>query len=146
MGVFLEFTNRPEDRLGMPLPRGTVRVYREDKDGTQEFAGEDRIDHTARNEKVKVKIGEAFDIAAERVQTDFKQPGARVNEVTFEVSLRNRKNEDIKVFVEETIPGDWEMISSTHPYDKLQANLIRFIVPVAKEQEAKVRYKVRIRY
>ncbi len=146
VGVFLEFTNRPENRLGMPLPRGTVRVYQEDKDGTLQFAGEDRIDHTARNEKVKVKIGEAFDVAAERVQTDFKQPEARVNEVTFEVSLRNQKNEDIKVFVEETIPGDWEIISNTHSYEKLQANLIRFIVPVAKEQEAKVRYKVRIRY
>jgi hypothetical protein len=146
VGVFLELTNRPENRMGMPLPRGTVRVYQEDKDGTLQFAGEDRIDHTPRNEKVKVKIGEAFDVAAEKVQTDFKQPENRVNEVTFEVTLRNQKNEDIKVFVEETIPGDWEMISKTHSYDKLQANLIRFIVPVAKGQEAKVRYKVRVRY
>ena len=146
VGVFLELTNRPENRMGMPLPRGTVRVYQEDKDGTLQFAGEDRIDHTARNEKVKVKIGEAFDVAAERVQTDFKQPETRVNEVTFEVTLRNQKNEDIKVFLEEAIPGDWEMISNTHSYEKLQANLIRFIVPVVKGQEAKVRYKVRVRY
>jgi hypothetical protein len=146
VGVFLELTNRPENRMGMPLPRGTVRVYQEDKDGTLQLAGEDRIDHTARNEKVKIKIGEAFDVAAERVQTDFKQPETRVNEVTFEVTLRNQKNEDIKVFVEETIPGDWEMISNTHSYEKLQANLIRFIVPVVKGQEAKVRYKVRVRY
>ena len=146
VGVFLELTNRQENRMGMPLPRGTVRVYQEDKDGTLQFVGEDRVDHTARNEKVKVKVGEAFDVAAERIQTDFKQPEAKVNEVTFEVSLRNQKNEDIKVFMEETIPGDWEMISNTHSYEKLQANLIRFIVPVAKGQEAKVRYKVRVRY
>jgi len=146
VGVFLEMVNRQENRLGMPLPRGTFRVFQEDKDGTLQFAGEDRLEHTARNEKFKVKIGEVFDVAAERVQTEFKQPEAKVNEVTFEVSLRNRKDEDIQVYVEETIPGDWEMISNTHSYEKHQANLIRFIVPVAKGQEAKARYKVRIRY
>ncbi len=146
MGVFLELVNRQENHLGMPLPKGTVRVYKEDKDGTLQFAGEDRIDHMAKDEKFKVKIGEAFDMVAERIQTEYKQLDSRVHEVAFEVSLRNQKNEDMKVLVEEPIPGDWEMISNTHPYEKLQANLIRFHVPVGKDQEAKVRYKVRFRY
>ena len=110
------------------------------------MAGEDRIDHMARNEKFKVKIGEAFDAVAERIQTEYKQLDSRVYEVAFEVSLRNQSNEDRKVLVEEPIPGDWEMISNTHPYEKLQANLIRFHVPVGKNQEVKVRYKVRFRY
>lgn len=146
VGVFLEMVNRQENRLGMPLPRGTVRVYKADPDGTLQFAGEDQIDHTPKNEKFKVKIGEVFDVAAERVQTDFKQLETRVHEAAFEVTLRNQKNEDIRVLVEEPIPGAWEMISNTHPYEKIQANLIRFIVPVPKGKEVKVRYKVRIRY
>jgi len=146
VGVFLELANRQENRMGNPLPRGIVRVYKEDKDGTLQFAGEDRIDHTAKNEKVKVKIGEVFDVAAEKVQADFKQLESRLHEITMEVTLRNQKNEDVRVLVEEPIPGDWQMISNTHSYDKIQANLIRFIVPVAKGQEAKVRYKVRVRY
>jgi hypothetical protein len=146
VGVFLELVNRQENHLGMPLPKGTVRVYKEDKDGTLQFAGEDRIDHMAKDEKFKVKIGEVFDMVAERIQTEYKQLDSRVHEVAFEVSLRNQKNEDMKVLVEEPIPGDWEMISNTHPYEKLQANLIRFHVPVGKNQEAKVRYKVRFRY
>ena len=146
VGIFLEMVNRQESHLGMPLPKGTVRVYKADQDGTLQFAGEDRIDHTPRNEKFKVKIGEVFDMAAERVQTDFKQLEPRVYESTFEVTLRNQKNEDIRVLVEEPIPGAWEMISNTHPYEKIQANLIRFIVPVTKGQEAKVRYKVQVRY
>jgi hypothetical protein len=66
--------------------------------------------------------------------------------VAFEVSLRNHKNEDITILVEEPIPGDWEMISNTHPYEKLQANLVRFDVPVAKGKETKVKYNIRFRY
>ena len=146
VGVFLEIVNRQENRLGMPLPKGTFRVFKADPDGTLQFAGEDRIDHTPKNEKFKIKIGDAFDVAAERVQTDFKQLETRVHESTFEVTLRNQKSEDIRVLVEEPIPGAWEMISNTHSYEKIQANLIRFIVPVAKGQEVKVRYKVRVRY
>ena len=146
VGVFLELMNRPENHLGMPLPRGTVRVYKEDKDGTLQFAGEDRIDHTAKNEKVKVKIGEAFDVLGERIQTDYKHLDSKLYEVAFEVSLRNQKSEDIKILVEEPIPGDWEMLSNTHPYEKVQANLIRFQVPIGKNQEVKIRYKVRFRY
>jgi hypothetical protein len=121
-------------------------VYREDKDGTLQFAGEDRIEHTARNEKIKVKVGEAFDVAVEKVQTDFKQLEPRLHEITMEITLRNQKNEDVKILAEEPIPGDWQMISNTHPYEKIQANLVRFIAPVAKGQEVKVRYKVRVRY
>ena len=146
VGVFLEMVNRQENRLGMPLPKGTVRVYKADQEGTLQFAGEDRIDHTPRNEKFKLKIGDVFDVAAERIQTDFKQLETRLNEATFEVTLRNQKSEDIQVLVEEPIPGSWEMISNTHSYEKIQANLIRFIVPVARGQEVKVRYKVRVRY
>ncbi len=142
IGVFLELENTKKDNLGIPLPKGTIRVYKEDKDGSLQFIGEDRIDHTPKDEKFKIKIGEAFDVVGERIQTDYKHLGYNLYEVAFEVSLRNHKKEDIKVLVEEPIPGDWEMLSNTHLYEKLQAHLIRFQVPVAKDKEEKVKSRV----
>jgi hypothetical protein len=146
VGVFLELENTKKNNLGIPLPKGTMRVYKEDKDGSLQFIGEDRIDHTPKDEKFKIKIGEAFDVVGERIQTDYKRLGSNLFEVAFEVSLRNHKKEDIKVWVEEPIPGDWEMLSRTHPYEKLSAHLIRFEVPVARDKEEKVKYRIRFRY
>ena len=146
IGVFLELENTKKNNLGMPLPKGSVRVYKEDKDGSLQFVGEDRIDHTPKDEKFKIKIGEAFDVVGERIQTDYKRLSSNLFEVAFEVSLRNHKKEDIKVLVEEPIPGDWEMLSNSHPFEKLQAHLIRFDVPVAKDKEVKVKYRIRFRY
>lgn len=145
IGVFLEVENAKKNNLGMPLPKGTVRVYKEDNNGSLQFIGEDRIDHTPKDEKFKIKIGEAFDVVGERVQTDYKRLGDNLFEVAFEVSLRNHKKEEIKVLVEEPIPGDWEMLSNTHPFEKVNAHLIRFDVPVAKDKEAKVRYRIRFK-
>ena len=146
VGVFLELVNAKKDNLGMPLPKGTVRVYKQERDGSLQFVGEDQIDHTPKDEKFKLKIGEAFDVVGERVQTDYKRLADNLFEVAFEVSLRNHKNEDIKVLVEEPIPGDWEMLSNTHPYEKVSARLIRFDVPVGKDKEVKVRYRIRFKY
>lgn len=146
IGVFLELENTKKNNLGIPLPKGTVRVYKEDKDGSLQFIGEDRIDHTPKDEKFKIKIGEAFDVVGERTQTDYKRLGSNLFEVAFEVSLRNHKKEDIKVLVEEPIPGDWEMLSNTHSFEKLSAHLIRFEVPVAKDKEVKVKYRIRFKY
>jgi hypothetical protein len=146
VGVFLELVNAKKDNLGMPLPKGTVRVYKQDRDGGLQFVGEDQIDHTPKDEKFKLKIGEAFDVVGERVQTDYKRLADNLFEVAFEVSLRNHKNEDIKVLVEEPIPGDWEMLSNSHPYEKVSARLIRFDVPVGKDKEVKVKYRIRFKY
>jgi hypothetical protein len=146
VGVFLEFENAQKNRLGMPLPKGTMRVYKQDREGSLQFIGEDQIDHTPKDEKFKLKIGEAFDVIGERVQTDYRSLGSNLYEVGFEVSLRNHKNEEIKVWVEEVIPGDWEMMSQSHSYEKLQANRIRFEVPVGQNKETKVRYRVRYKY
>ncbi len=146
VGVFLELENTKKNNLGIPLPKGTIRVYKEDKDGSLQFVGEDRIDHTPKDEKIKVKIGEAFDVVGEKIQTEYKHLGYNLYEVAFEVSLRNHKKEDIRVLVEEPIPGDWEMLSNTHPYEKLQAHLIRFDVPVAKDKEVKVKYRIQFKY
>ena len=93
-----------------------------------------------------MKIGEAFDVIGERIQTDYKQISPNLYEVGFEVSLRNHKQENVNVLVEEPVPGDWEMLSNTHPYDKQSVHLIRFDVPVAKDKEVKVRYRIRYRF
>ncbi len=146
VGVFLELENSQKNNLGMPLPKGTVRVYKEDKDGSIQFIGEDRIDHTPKDEKIKVKIGEAFDVVGERVQTDYKRVARNLVEVGFEVTLRNHKKEDIQVFVEEPVPGDWELLSTTHRYEKLSAHMIRFDIPVQKDNEVKVKYRFRLKY
>ena len=120
--------------------------YEAIKDGALQFVGEDRLDHTPKDERFKIKLGEAFDVVGERIQTNYQRLSSNLFEVAFEVSLRNHKNEDIKVWVEEPIPGDWEMQANSHPYEKLQANLIRFEVPVGKDQEVKVKYRIRTRY
>jgi hypothetical protein len=146
VGVFLELENTKKNNLGIPLPKGTIRVYKEDKEGSLQFVGEDRIDHTPKDEKIKIKIGEAFDVVGEKTQTEYKHLGYNLYEVAFEVSLRNHKKEDIRVLVEEPIPGDWEMLSNTHSFEKLSAHLIRFDVPVAKDKEVKVKYRIRFKY
>jgi len=146
VGVFVEIENSKKNNLGMPLPKGTVRVYKEDRDGSLQFVGEDKIDHTPRDEKFKIKMGEAFDVVGDRVQTDYKRLADNLFEVAFEVSLRNHKKEDIKVLVEEPIPGDWEMLSNTHLFEKVSAHQIRFEVPVARDREVKVKYRIRFKY
>lgn len=146
VGVWMEWENSSKNKMGMPLPMGTVRVYKEDREGSLQFIGEDLIDHTPKDEKVKMKIGDAFDLVGERIQTEYKHLGRNLYEVAFEVSLRNHKKEEVKVFVEEPIPGDWDMVHNTHPFEKIQANLIRFHLSVPKDQEVKAKYKIRFRY
>lgn len=146
VSVFLEIENRKRNGLGIPLPKGTVRVYKQDRDGSLQFAGEDAIDHTAKDEKLRIKMGEAFDVVAESKQTDWKKIASDTYEAAFEITLRNHKAEDVVVRVAEPIPGDWTMLSSSHPWKKTTAFAAEFSIPVPKDKEAKLLYRVRIRY
>jgi hypothetical protein len=146
VGVFIEFRNAKESSLGVPLPAGIVRVYKADTSGAQQFIGENRIDHTPKDESVRVKLGEAFDIVAERKQIDFKTIARRVFEYAYEIKIRNHKEEAISVIVNEPIGGDWEMISSSIPAQKTAAFAARFVVPVIKDGETVLTYRVRVRY
>ncbi len=145
VGVYLEIENRKSAGMGLPLPAGVFRVYKEDADGSVQFLGEDRIDHTPVDEDFEIKIGSAFDIVAERVQTDYTKIGDRVYESAYEISIRNHKEEGIVVEVLELIPGDWEILESNYKYDKKKANEVSFSIPVAAKKEAKLTYRVRIR-
>jgi hypothetical protein len=147
VGVYQEFDNRERDGLGVPLPAGVVRLYKADADGTLQLVGEDRVDHTPRDETVVLKVGEAFDIVADRRQTEFQVVASgHVWEEAFEVVIRNHKQDDVVVQVVEPLPGDWRMLSNSHDFEKLDAFTVRFDVPVAAGGEATLRYRIQIRY
>jgi hypothetical protein len=144
--VFYTFKNDEASGLGMPLPAGIVRVYQADTKGGLQFAGEDRIDHTPKDENVTLKIGTAFDVVCERKQTDFERIADNVYEMAFEIRLRNHKATPITVQVNEPIAGDWRMLSSTYPAKKTEAFAAQFDVPVAAGAESVLQYRVRVRW
>ncbi len=146
VGVFVGFKNAKENNLGLPLPAGVVRVYKADTTGAQQFVGEDRIDHTPKDENVRIKLGDAFDVIAERKQMDYKNISRRVFEYAYEIRIRNHKEEAISVIVNEPIGGDWEIVNSTFPAEKTAAFAARFTVPVAKDGEAVLSYRVRVKF
>ena len=146
VGVYVEFKNAKENGLGQPLPAGVVRVYKADADGAQQFIGENRIEHTPKDERVKIKLGDAFDVVAERKQTDYKVISRRVFEYGYEIRIRNHKEEAITLVVNEPIGGEWELMNSTFPAEKTAAFAARFNVPVAKDGEAVLSYRVRVKF
>jgi hypothetical protein len=145
ISVELEFKNSESEGLGMPLPAGKVRVYQADVDKSLEFVGEDLIDHTPKDEKVRVFLGNAFDIVGERKKTDFKQISDNVSEESYQIILRNHKEEPVEVVVVEHLYSyvQWEIKESSIPYQKKDASTIEFKVQLAKDQEVAVTYTVR---
>ncbi len=146
VGVYLDVKNSRANHLGVPLPKGKVRVYKADASGSQQFIGEDWIDHTPKDERVRIKLGEAFDVVGDRVQRDWKKIASHVWEVEWEIALRNHSKEDRTVRVIEPVPGDWQVLSSTHTPEKVEAHTLRFDVQVGHDGVAKVTYRVRIRF
>jgi hypothetical protein len=144
--TFIELKNSKDNNLGLPLPKGVLRVYKADTRGGQQLIGEDQIDHTPKDETVRVKLGNAFDIVAERNQTDFQVISDRVFEMGFSVTIRNHKDQPITVMVNEPIGGDWRMLQSSFEHEKTAAFAARFKVPVERNGEAKLTYRVRVRY
>ena len=144
--MYYKFKNEEKANLGMPLPAGTVRVYQADSRGNVLFAGEDRIDHTPKDEEISLHVGNAFDVVAERKQTDFKKVWNDSYEMEYEITLRNHKTIPITVEVNEPIGGDWEMLNSTFKWTKTAAFAARFVVPVEKDGTSVLRYRVRVRW
>ena len=144
--VLLEFENSEEAGIGMPLPAGKVRMYKADSVGALQFIGEDRIDHTPKDEDVSLYMGNAFDVAAERKTLATRRLTDRVREEDYEVSLRNHKDEDVVIRLIDHPRGFWTMIRTTHDFEKTEAYRIEFSVPVERDGEAVVRYTVRYEY
>ena len=145
VSVVVEFENKEENNMGVPMPKGKVRMYKSDG-STLEFVGEDLIDHTPRNENVRLKIGEAFDVVVEDVQTENKKITDRVWEQAYEVKFKNRKKEDITVEVERFLGVNWEILNSSLVYEKKDAQNFIFKVPVPEDGETVLKYRVRYRY
>jgi hypothetical protein len=146
VGVYLDFKNEEKNKLGIPLPKGTLRVYKADKSGAKQFVGEDQIDHTPRDEKIRVKMGEAFDVVGDRKQTEWRALGSCTSESRWEIELRNHKDTAIEVEDYEPIGGDWTILESSIPYDKKDAGTFSFNVKVPARGKTKVSYRVRLRY
>ncbi|APG29122.1 hypothetical protein A7E78_11760 [Syntrophotalea acetylenivorans] len=148
--VFLEFDNRRENSLGMPLPKGILRVYKNDKAGNAQFVGEDSIDHTGKNQTVRLRLGAAFDVTAERTQTDFKKlaSGRRENlvESAYLVELNNGSDKPVTVKLAEPLPGDWEIIDESLPHKKQDARTAVWQVEVPAEGKVLLTYRARVRY
>ena len=151
VGVFVQFENREASRLGVPMPKGVVRVYKKDSAGNAQFVGEDRIDHTPKNEKVRLRLGEAFDVTADKKQTDFKrrEPTNRasyVYESAYEIVVRNAKKEAATVAVREPVPGDWMMLEESQRHAKVAAGTAEWKLKVPAEGATTLRYRVLVRY
>ena len=146
VAVTLELTNSESAGLGMPLPKGTVRVYKKDKSNAEQFVGEDAIDHTPKDEKVRLHVGDAFDVVADRTQSDYRVISPRESESSWTISIRNRKDEDVTVTVREPVGGDWKLVTSSLPGKKIDAGTLEFEVPVPKGKEVKLTYRVNVRW
>ena len=144
--VFYQFKNDASAGLGMPLPAGTVRVYQNDSKGGTQFVGEDRIGHTPKDETLNLKIGNAFDVVAERKQVDFEKIASNVYEVEYEVAVRNHKATPVTVEVNEPIGGTWRIIRTSHEYTKTDAWAAQFNLSVPADGAATLKYRVRVTY
>lgn len=146
IAVHFEFDNKKTEGLGIPLPKGRVRVYKKDHDGSLQLAGEDAIDHTPKDEKVRVKMGESFDLVGERKRVDYKSDlkGRRFEE-TFEIRVRNHKESDAAVTIVEHLYRwtNWKVADASAKWTKRDAQTIEFPVTVKKDGEAVVTYTVK---
>lgn len=150
VGVFVDFQNKG-DGLGIPLPKGVIRVYKKDSQGNAQFVGEDQIDHTPKSETVRLKLGDAFDVTADKKQTAFQKlsGSGRYNyvfESAYEVVLKNAKTEAVTVTVREPMPGDWAILSETHPHTKAASGTAEWKVNVPAEGKVTLSYRARVRY
>ena len=146
VNVYREFKNSEANQLGIPLPKGRIRFYAQDDDRQLEFVGENNIEHTPKDELVRVFIGDSFDLVGERKQTDFQLDEANhVVEETFDVTLRNRKKEAVEIRVVEHLFrwSNWSIVEKSQEFQKTDAQSIEFRVPLKPDEEKVVTYKVR---
>jgi hypothetical protein len=144
--VFYRFKNEEKGGMGMPLPAGTVRVYQADSKGNVQFAGEDSINHTPKDETLQIYVGNAFDVVCERKQTDYKKLASNLYEMEYQIDLRNHKDGPVTVEVREPLGGDWEVENSNYKWSKLDAATIGFSIPVEKDGTSTLDYRVRVKW
>lgn len=151
VAVYVEFNNAEKAHLGMPIPKGIVRVYKNDSKGSAQFVGEDRIDHTPKNENIRLKLGDAFDITANKKQTDFKKakyfaPHSVAFESSYEIELKNAKTEPVTVMVREPVPGEWEILEENHSHTKMTSGTAQWQITIPAESSETLSYRVLVQY
>jgi hypothetical protein len=144
--VKLKFVNDEKSKLGSPLPKGVVRVYKADTQGEAVFVGEDAIDHTPKNEDVDLTLGQAFDITARAKQTDFEQISDRVYENEYAIEIKNAKKDKVTVDLREAIPGDWKIVKESQEHKKLDSSTAGWLVEVPAEGSTTLTYRVRMQF
>ena len=142
VNTYILFTNDEASRLGMPLPEGIIRAYKEDQHGNAQFIGEDNIEHTPKNEKIKLKLGTAFDITARKKQTAYKKITKQLVESEYLFELNNAKDQNVTVKIIEPIPGDWRILSESHPHKKTSSNTASWSIDIPSNSKATLRYRV----
>lgn len=146
LNIVLEVANTEANRMGIPLPKGKIRFYKADEEGQLQFIGEDEIDHTPRNEKLRLYLGDAFDVVGERKQIEYKRIATNMWEESLEIRVRNRKKEAVEVTIVEHPYGDWQILSASHEWTKVDAQTIEFTHTLKPDEEWVVTYRVRYRY
>jgi hypothetical protein len=144
VAVDLEFNNSSKNNLGMPLPAGIVRLYKKDASGSLQFVGEDRLDHTPKDESIPLHVGKAFDVVAERRQTDYRRVTTQMHETAWEIKLRNHKDETVEVIIQESLEPGWKILDSSAEYVQVDAFHIEYKTEVPQHGEAVIRYRVQV--
>jgi len=147
VAIFVQLENKQASGMGMPIPKGIVRVYKKDSQGNSQFIGEDRIDHTPKNEIIRLKLGNAFDITANKKQTDFSKrkhilPNRNAFETAYQIELKNAKTSAVTVIVREPIPGDWKVLKESHPHKKITSGTAEWKIKVPAESSSILEYRV----
>ena len=140
--VLVNFKNIESSGLGIPLPKGKIRVFKDDNDGNSEFIGEDNIAHTPRNEEVELTIGKAFDIKGEFTVTNKERPSSKSRKETYKIELRNQKKEDVTIEVIKNLGSNWQMLQSDLKYTKEDAFNIKFMTDVPAESKEEFTFTV----
>lgn len=148
--AFIEFQNKGEG-LGIPLPKGIIRVYKKDKRGNAQFIGENQIDHTPSNKPIRLKLGNAFDLTASKKQTDFKKlygktKNTKLFETAHKITLRNTKENAVTITIREPIPGEWKILSESHPHLKTSSNTAEWKISIPGKHKTSLVYRVRTQY
>ena len=150
VGVWVEARNDRASGLVLPVPSGTVRVYKKDGGGLLQFVGEDRLAHTPENEVIRLHLGNAFDVTAERRQTDYRRLNEgkdepERSESAWAITVKNAREEAVTVRVRETLPGDWQILEESAAHTRESAHAAVWQVPVPARGSAELTYRVRVR-
>jgi len=146
VNVLIEVVNSKDNNLGIPLPKGKIKVYKQDSTVNQQFIGEDQIDHTPKDEKIRLYLGDAFDVVGEHTRTGFRSLSPNMVEETFEITLRNHKDTPVNILAVEHLLGDWKIVQSTHKYYKKDASTVEIPVEVPANGEVKIDYTARTKW